>query len=250
MKFNTRVTQKLLPFVSLIVLFVALSIASPYFLTANNLASVARQTAVFNTMALGMTWGVGTLIMLFYNGVILGAVSADYILGGQGVFLAGWLLPHGSIEIPSILLGGQAGFILAGLGTVLLGPILPILLHQWQLTDAQGGVLISAKFLGAFLGGVTVLPRLRFAILTGCVLCCCGFGAFARCHSLAPAAVALFFGGLGRHRAVLAQHAADRHGDADVHSEQRPDSSADARLRNRKHMAPQPFYIKWLLLGG
>jgi uncharacterized membrane protein SpoIIM required for sporulation len=66
------------------------------------------------TMALGMTWGVGTLIMLFYNGVILGAVATDYIIGGQGVFLAGWLLPHGSIEIPSILIGGQAGFILAG----------------------------------------------------------------------------------------------------------------------------------------
>jgi uncharacterized membrane protein SpoIIM required for sporulation len=31
----------------------------------------------------------------------------------QGLFLAGWLLPHGSIEIPSILIGGQAGFILA-----------------------------------------------------------------------------------------------------------------------------------------
>src|SRR5271155_996048 len=90
-----------------------------------------------------------------------------------------------------------AGFILAGLGTVLLGPILPILLHQWHLTDAQGGVLISAKFLGAFLGGITVLPRLRFAILTGCALCCCGFGAFALSSSLAPAAVALFFGGLG-----------------------------------------------------
>jgi uncharacterized membrane protein SpoIIM required for sporulation len=66
------------------------------------------------TMALGMTWGAGTLIMLFYNGIILGAVSADYILGGQSVFLLGWLLPHGSIEIPSILIGGQAGFILAG----------------------------------------------------------------------------------------------------------------------------------------
>src|SRR5271156_2532767 len=90
-----------------------------------------------------------------------------------------------------------AGFILAGLGTVLLGPILPILLHQWQLTDAQGGVLISAKFLGAFLGGITVLPRLRLAIITGCALCCCGFGAFALSHSLPPAAIALFFGGLG-----------------------------------------------------
>jgi len=90
-----------------------------------------------------------------------------------------------------------AGFVLAGIGTVLLGPILPILLHQWQLTDAQGGVLISAKFLGAFLGGITVLPRLRLAILIGCALCCCGFGAFALSHSLAPAAIALFFGGLG-----------------------------------------------------
>jgi len=90
-----------------------------------------------------------------------------------------------------------AGFILAGLGTVLLGPILPILLHQWQLTDAQGGVLISAKFLGAFLGGITVLPRLRLAILAGCVLCCCGFGSFALSHSLTPAAISLFFGGLG-----------------------------------------------------
>src|SRR5437773_1379345 len=28
--------------------------------------------------------------------------------------LAGWLLPHGSVEIPAILLAGQAGFVLAG----------------------------------------------------------------------------------------------------------------------------------------
>ena len=65
------------------------------------------------TMALGLTWGFGTLILLFYNGVILGAVCADYISGGQGLFLAGWLLPHGAVEIPSILIGGQAGFVLA-----------------------------------------------------------------------------------------------------------------------------------------
>lgn len=65
-------------------------------------------------LALGITWGVGTLILLFYNGVILGAVAADYIASGQGVFLAGWLLPHGSVEIPAVLLGGQAGFMLAG----------------------------------------------------------------------------------------------------------------------------------------
>ena len=64
-------------------------------------------------MAFGITWGAGTLIVLFSNGVSLGAVMADYIWGRQGKFLAAWLLPHGSVEIPAILLGGQAGFILA-----------------------------------------------------------------------------------------------------------------------------------------
>lgn len=47
--------QKLLPFVTLVVLFVALTIASPHFLTETNLASVVRQTAVINVIALGMT---------------------------------------------------------------------------------------------------------------------------------------------------------------------------------------------------
>ncbi len=38
---------------------------------------------------------VGTLVLLFYNGVILGAVTADYVAAGQGKFLVGWLLRHG-----------------------------------------------------------------------------------------------------------------------------------------------------------
>ena len=66
------------------------------------------------TLALGITFGIGTAIMLFYNGVILGAVAVDYILAGEAKFLLGWLLPHGTIEIPAILLAGQAGLILAG----------------------------------------------------------------------------------------------------------------------------------------
>jgi uncharacterized membrane protein SpoIIM required for sporulation len=65
-------------------------------------------------LALGATWAVGTIVLLFYNGVILGAVAFDYLRAGQGTFLLGWLLPHGSVEIPSILLAGQAGLILGG----------------------------------------------------------------------------------------------------------------------------------------
>jgi uncharacterized membrane protein SpoIIM required for sporulation len=66
------------------------------------------------TMTLGVTFGVGSALVLFYNGVILGAVAFDYVRAGESAFLAGWLLPHGSIEIPAILLAGQAGFVFAG----------------------------------------------------------------------------------------------------------------------------------------
>jgi uncharacterized membrane protein SpoIIM required for sporulation len=65
------------------------------------------------TIALGASFGVGTVIVLFYNGVILGAVGQDYVHDGQTIFLLGWLLPHGVIEIPAILVGGQTGFVIA-----------------------------------------------------------------------------------------------------------------------------------------
>lgn len=65
------------------------------------------------TAALGMTFGFGTIVELFYNGVILGAIVFDYIHGGEAIFLMGWLLPHGVIEIPAILVGGQCGFVIA-----------------------------------------------------------------------------------------------------------------------------------------
>ncbi len=65
-------------------------------------------------LALGMTWGIGTVLVLYSNGVMLGAVAADYIWADQSLFLAGWLLPHGVIEIPAILVAGQAGLLLAG----------------------------------------------------------------------------------------------------------------------------------------
>jgi uncharacterized membrane protein SpoIIM required for sporulation len=66
------------------------------------------------TLALGMTWGIGSVATIFYNGVMLGAVAADYAQAGYVQFLLGWLLPHGVIEIPAILVAGQAGFVLAG----------------------------------------------------------------------------------------------------------------------------------------
>ncbi len=71
------------------------------------------------TFAFGILFGVGSIVLLFYNGVILGAVAIEYILAGETTFLIGWLLPHGIIEIPAILIAGQAGLIL---GSCILRP--------------------------------------------------------------------------------------------------------------------------------
>jgi uncharacterized membrane protein SpoIIM required for sporulation len=79
---------------------------SAYLMTHNTRVSIF-------TLALGMTYGVGSAIMLFYNGIMLGAVAVDYVRASQTRFLLGWLLPHGVIEIPAILIAGQAGLMLA-----------------------------------------------------------------------------------------------------------------------------------------
>ena len=73
---GVKILQKLLPFLSLVVLFVALAIASPHFLTPTNLSSVVRQTAVINIMALGMT------IIIISAGIDL---SVGAILGMGGL---------------------------------------------------------------------------------------------------------------------------------------------------------------------
>ncbi|HKV23061.1 MAG TPA: stage II sporulation protein M [Candidatus Acidoferrum sp.] len=65
--------------------------------------------------ALGVTFGIGTALLLFENGVLLGAVAVRYTQQGFGLFVTAWLLPHGAFEIPSILIAGQAGFYLGRL---------------------------------------------------------------------------------------------------------------------------------------
>jgi uncharacterized membrane protein SpoIIM required for sporulation len=109
------------------------------------------------TLALGMTWGVGTIIMLFYNGVILGAVAVDYIRAGQTKFLLGWLMPHGVIEIPAILIAGQAGLVLAlaligwGRRTSLGSRLRAVSRDLITLIFGVGVLLIWAGFVEAFL---------------------------------------------------------------------------------------------------
>lgn len=80
---------------------------------AANLMTHNTQVSI-NVCVFGITWGIGTIVFLFYNGVILGSVLFDFIFYGQSAFVFGWLLPHGSTEISAILIAGQAGLIIGG----------------------------------------------------------------------------------------------------------------------------------------
>jgi uncharacterized membrane protein SpoIIM required for sporulation len=84
---------------------------------ASALMSNNIRVSIF-TLGLGVTFGVGTIVELFYNAVLLGMVVVDYALAGQTVFMLGWLMPHGVIEIPAILIAGQGGLVL---GKALIG---------------------------------------------------------------------------------------------------------------------------------
>jgi uncharacterized membrane protein SpoIIM required for sporulation len=63
--------------------------------------------------ALGITFGIGTVWLMFENGVIMGALAAVFVEAGElRAFLTG-VLPHGVLEIPACLIGGAGGFLLA-----------------------------------------------------------------------------------------------------------------------------------------
>jgi FHS family glucose/mannose:H+ symporter-like MFS transporter len=89
------------------------------------------------------------------------------------------------------------GLMLAGLGTALLGPILPLLARQWAMQDSQSGLLMTAKFCGAFLGGVSVSGKLRRSLLMGLSAGTLGFGAFALAPTMSIGCAGLFVGGFG-----------------------------------------------------
>ena len=43
----------------------------------------------------------------------------------------------------------HGGFVLAGMATTLLGPLLPLVAAQWAMTDRDAVTLFTAQFTGA-----------------------------------------------------------------------------------------------------
>jgi uncharacterized membrane protein SpoIIM required for sporulation len=62
---------------------------------------------------LGISFGIGTAWLLFENGVLMGVLGAVFVRAGEFTAFCTGILPHGVLEIPAMLIGGAAGFVLA-----------------------------------------------------------------------------------------------------------------------------------------
>src|SRR2546428_11099692 len=81
-----RLKSRLLPFAALLIVSVALALATDRFLTLANLLDVARRVSVINIIALGMTFVIIT------GGIDLSVGSASALAGVAGT----WSLTQGA----------------------------------------------------------------------------------------------------------------------------------------------------------
>lgn len=130
-------------------------------------------TVCFMAFATGILFGVGPIYFMFFNGLLLGVVGAACQQHGMSLDLWSFVAPHGSLELPSIILSGAAGLRL-GHGVVFPG------LYRWRDSITTAGVdatrmvagivplLVMAGTLEGFFSPSSAPVWLKFSV--GCVL--------------------------------------------------------------------------------
>jgi len=73
----------------------------------------------FFAFALGITFGLGTLYIMAFNGLMVGTLAGLCHIHGLDVAFWSFVVPHGVIELTAIFIAGGGGFLL---GTALLVP--------------------------------------------------------------------------------------------------------------------------------
>jgi len=96
------------------------------FIMTNNLS------VSFAAFAGGLTFGAFSVYAMFWNGVLLGAIGALCAKAGMAIPLWSFVAPHGSLELPSIVIAGAAGLRL-GHGMLFPG------IYRWKDSVAQAG---------------------------------------------------------------------------------------------------------------
>jgi len=105
----------------------------------------------FLAFALGFLAGLPVFLLLFVNGLTLGAFAALHHTRGLSVELWGWLLPHGITELFGVVLCGAAGLVL---GQALLFPGPRTRLAALARAGREAGALVIGAILLFLVAGL------------------------------------------------------------------------------------------------
>jgi uncharacterized membrane protein SpoIIM required for sporulation len=126
-------------------------------------------SVTFMTFAMGITAGIGTLYMLFFNGLLLGVVGTACWLNQMSLQLWSFVVSHGVLELPAIFIAGGAGLRIAH------GMLFPGFVSRKDSVQAAGAealqlllgtipMLIVAGILEGFLSPTAAPALLKFSV--------------------------------------------------------------------------------------
>jgi uncharacterized membrane protein SpoIIM required for sporulation len=124
------------------------------------------------SIASGVLAGVPTIILMIYNGMILGAFMAIHHQAGVGAEAWAWILPHGVTEIGAIILCGGVGLML-GQSVVRPGMLSRAdSLRQAGMESARtivgvGVMLVAAAIIESYLRQSHLSTTARFSFAAG-----------------------------------------------------------------------------------
>ena len=119
---------------------------------ASSMIMTNNLSVSFITFAGGLVFGLGTFFALFQNGMMLGVIGAACHQYGMSLALWSFVAPHGSLELPAILIAGGAGFRL-GRAMLFPGEL------RWKESIARGGIEATELVSG-------IIPML---VIAGCL---------------------------------------------------------------------------------
>jgi uncharacterized membrane protein SpoIIM required for sporulation/uncharacterized RDD family membrane protein YckC len=129
---------------------------------ANNLQ------VAFGAFALGITAGVGTTIVLVFNGLFFGAVLGMFANNGLAAWLLTFVAAHGVLELTAIFIAGAAG-LLIGRAVVAPGDLTrrDAVVRKGQLAiklvGASAFMLLLAGIIEGFLSASDAAPAFKYA---------------------------------------------------------------------------------------